>query len=548
MGAARSSFLGRHTRPGGLRMAALGAASALALLASACVTGPSPEEIHQMDWQAASRMDTPPAYANYMRMYPDGPFVSVARTRMDELVQVEADAFAVARRDGSEKAFADFLGRYPWGRHAAEADLARTKAAAPRLAAEERAEWDDVKRRDIIDAYETFLTRWPASSHAGEARSRLDALWRTDQGAFVRAKRSGSPDQLEDFVRAYPRSVYVADARRELDAMRVRDGEAWRVALRENNVGAYDFYLANQPWGSYRNDATRAIQALRDKDYDAWLYARRVDEIWAYENYRSMYPWGYWYDTAFYRIGWINTGRYDRNWNRDWDYDRDDWDRDRGRRPPRRDGDGSWGPQWGGAPDNTNNNNNRGGNNGGGGSAATPPNPPNPRPRLLHNHHPRLRGMEAGAAGSGATAILAIGADRRRRLHRRLRRRRHRFDRRQLQLHHRLHHHPHLHHRRLYRVRSPFQSPVALRGTAGPSATRRARTRRSSGAPDPHLREARLAVGFSGGRRLPGEGSWTLRPHRAGASCATWRRLPWLSHSLQQALRRHSHSAASTPR
>ena len=47
------------------------AASALALLA-ACETGPTPAEIHAMDWAQAARIDTPPAYATYARMHPDG--------------------------------------------------------------------------------------------------------------------------------------------------------------------------------------------------------------------------------------------------------------------------------------------------------------------------------------------------------------------------------------------------------------------------------------------------------------------------------------------
>ncbi|HEV7689519.1 MAG TPA: hypothetical protein VGO52_01790 [Hyphomonadaceae bacterium] len=324
MGAARSTELtGNH---GGATASArrtrllLAAASAIALL-TACVTGPSPEEIHMMDWQQAARMDTPPAYQHYLLVYPDGQYSGMARSRMDELGKMEQASWDAALRINTETGWADFTARYPWSLHFAEADAMRAKAAAPRMAAEEKADWANAQRTDVIDLYETYLGKWPQGPNAGKAKDRLDALWRTDQGAYVRARRSGSPVELQEFVRAYPRSGYVADARREMDAIRLHDGEAWRVALQTNTVEAYDFYLSSQPWGEYRIDASNSIQDLRERDYQAWLYARQIDQIWAYEDYRNRYPWGAWYNTAYYRTDWIRSGRNYGGWNRGWDDD-----------------------------------------------------------------------------------------------------------------------------------------------------------------------------------------------------------------------------------
>jgi hypothetical protein len=330
MGAARSSELIRNHPPSPAGFGAtcgkarsrflLAAVSAMALL-GACVTGPSPEEIHMMDWQQAARMDNPPAYQHYLLVYPDGQYAGVARSRMEELGKMEAAAWDAAKRVDTETAWGDFVTRFPWSAHYPEADALRAKAAAPRLAAEEKADWANAQRVDVIDLYETYLGKWPTGPNAGKAKDRLDALWRTDQGAYVRARRSGSPVELQEFIRAYPRSAYVADARRELDAIRVRDGEAWRVALAGNTIEGYDYYLANQPWGEYRVDASNAIQGLRERDYQAWLYARQIDQIWAYEDYRSRYPYGGWYNTAYYRIDWIRGGRHYDGWDRGWDDD-----------------------------------------------------------------------------------------------------------------------------------------------------------------------------------------------------------------------------------
>src|SRR5215470_6018378 len=131
-------------RPGGKAWMA-GAVSALALIASGCVTGPTPEELQMMDWQQAARLDTPPAYATYLRVYPDGLYAGNARARIDELGRMEADAFADARRADTEDAYAAFVQRWPWGVHAADATSLRDQRAAPRLARQENADWTDAQ-------------------------------------------------------------------------------------------------------------------------------------------------------------------------------------------------------------------------------------------------------------------------------------------------------------------------------------------------------------------------------------------------------------------
>jgi ABC-type uncharacterized transport system auxiliary subunit len=83
----------RHRRLAGLAAAV----SAIALL-TACETGPTPAEIHQMDWQQAARIDTPPAYAEYMRVHPDGQYLVNAQRRTDELIAIEAETYVSAKR------------------------------------------------------------------------------------------------------------------------------------------------------------------------------------------------------------------------------------------------------------------------------------------------------------------------------------------------------------------------------------------------------------------------------------------------------------------
>ena len=100
------------------RFAMLLAAVSAAALLGACETGPTPEEIAQMEWQTAARVDTPPAYEAYLRMYPGGEYNVVARQRIEELKIVESDAYRAAKRIDTEDGYVGYLARNPWGANA----------------------------------------------------------------------------------------------------------------------------------------------------------------------------------------------------------------------------------------------------------------------------------------------------------------------------------------------------------------------------------------------------------------------------------------------
>ena len=287
------------------RRARLVAAVSAIALAAACATGPTPEQIHDRNWQVAITADAPPAYEAYLRQHPAGLYTATAHTRIAELNAQELVAWEETLKVNTEQAYADFAYRYAWGPHRIRAEALRDERAAPRLAAEEAADWSTARSEDIIPAYEDFLARWPDGANARAADARLAALWKTDEGVFIRAVRSNSPAQLEDFLRYYSDSEFVPDARRELELFRIRDDEAWRRALSYDSIDAYDEYLQENPFGAWRREAQDAIQSLRDRDYQAWQYARRLDTYYAYDNYRRAYPWGGWYGDAGIRLDYF---------------------------------------------------------------------------------------------------------------------------------------------------------------------------------------------------------------------------------------------------
>jgi hypothetical protein len=85
-------------------------------------------------------------------------------------------------------------------------------APVPAATSAEETAWQNARRMDQIELFESYLTAYPNSAHAGEAKTSLDYLWTTDQGAWVRAKRGNTAALYQEFLRAYPRSQYAAEA------------------------------------------------------------------------------------------------------------------------------------------------------------------------------------------------------------------------------------------------------------------------------------------------------------------------------------------------
>ena len=115
------------------------------------------------------------------------------------------------------------------------------------------------------------LNAWPDGPNSDEARARLDYLWTTDEGAWIRARRLNSPGGYADFLRAYPRSPYAIEARRVLDEYRRQDDYAWDRARRRDSIGEYERYIRDYSDGYHRRDAERRNQRLRLRPTDLWV-------------------------------------------------------------------------------------------------------------------------------------------------------------------------------------------------------------------------------------------------------------------------------------
>jgi cell division septation protein DedD len=112
---------------------AAGMVIALAMLASGC-------DPRQSDWESARNADTAQAYAEFLKRYPQGDFVSQARARLEELKLDEDWKSALA--EDTAQGYQHFIEFHPVGAHADEAririenlNLAAAPAGLPAAAA-----------------------------------------------------------------------------------------------------------------------------------------------------------------------------------------------------------------------------------------------------------------------------------------------------------------------------------------------------------------------------------------------------------------------------
>ncbi|GEM_PF-373751 len=117
----------------------------------------------------ARKLDTAEAYRIFLAAYPDAPEAAEAKKR---LRQIEEDDRAFAQARGDERRLQDYLGRFPKGRHRAQAlrearDLRRGRMEA---------DYQRAVDQGTEEALAAFLKAWPRSPYESKVRKLLARL------------------------------------------------------------------------------------------------------------------------------------------------------------------------------------------------------------------------------------------------------------------------------------------------------------------------------------------------------------------------------------
>ncbi len=163
------------------------------------------EAEEQAAWQAAEGAQTAESYLAYSARYPSGRYSALAQTRANKLkndmqAQAEAKDWERARSAHSEPAYNDYLSRYPSGRYA---DLA--KVGQTRL------------QREAADQKQQETAR--------QQREQREAAQREEQEAWQKAEAATDSATVQRYLDRYPSGPHAEQARSQLAAVKKAEAE-----------------------------------------------------------------------------------------------------------------------------------------------------------------------------------------------------------------------------------------------------------------------------------------------------------------------------------
>lgn len=123
------------------------------------------------------------------------------------------------------------------------------------MAANEQAQWEQIKDADEPELIAAFLTRFPDGEHKDKAKERL-AFAREEAELWSKIENLNNPDELDNFAKKYPKGHY-----HDL-AMAAYDALLWDEATAKNTLEAYNHYITQCPQGKHYAEAKEKADYL----------------------------------------------------------------------------------------------------------------------------------------------------------------------------------------------------------------------------------------------------------------------------------------------
>ena len=166
------------------------------------------------------------------------------------------------------QAYQQYLTSWPDTRHATEA----------KSRCDERC-WSDATTASTLEGYRTYERVHPDGSHVTEARTRIDdLLWR-------HAKASNTIRSLQEYVQTLPQGRHAAEAQEDQEALRI-DETIWQAVLRKDRIEAVKEFLKEYPGHTKEAEARTRLEDL------TWRQATIANTVTSYQGYAQAYAEG----------------------------------------------------------------------------------------------------------------------------------------------------------------------------------------------------------------------------------------------------------------
>ncbi len=152
-------------------------------------------------WKRVRQEDSWSGYRTFLETCTDPELAVAAKRRLDELADLAAKAWAQAETTHTIEAYKTFLAKFPESVHAAEA---RRRIIDLR--------WAAVRKSDKPLAYRTFLSEFPTDDnpYSQQARERLAKL---EEPVWKACIAEDTLNAYADYLEAYPQGRYATEAR-----------------------------------------------------------------------------------------------------------------------------------------------------------------------------------------------------------------------------------------------------------------------------------------------------------------------------------------------
>lgn len=328
-----------------------GVNAALALAPRQTAAGVSRSDVAQQIelefWRSTEASGTRADYEAYLRRYPNGLFVDIARNRLGRAATSDPQPQPTATTSTTRAAAAENALRLSRDdRRRIQEDLTElgydtngvdglfgrgTRGAIRGWQASEELPstgyLDDEQVRILAENAEISRAERQRAAEENSRRSQAD-LYEQDEDDWRSSREVHSYAGYQRYLKLHPNGRYANEARRILaEADQAAEEDLWAEVRRINNRAAYENYLDRYPRGRYTRDAERryndllAIERRQQAEVDA--YARRIASAWreaerantpkAYRIFLESYPDSRYADEAQRRrSGLVDDQRKDR--------------------------------------------------------------------------------------------------------------------------------------------------------------------------------------------------------------------------------------------
>lgn len=130
----------------------------------------------------------------------------------------QKEAWQQALRKNTVKAYQQYIRQFPEGAHVTDARRQMSRLSQARNIYWASDEWRQALKLDTADAYQRFERNYPRSQFAANAAQRLKQIH--TEKHWARVNDSANKDALQQFVTDYPDSPQASEARDQLAALK----------------------------------------------------------------------------------------------------------------------------------------------------------------------------------------------------------------------------------------------------------------------------------------------------------------------------------------